>query len=98
MRMKTSTTQSLRLYELKQHKPWFHEEYLQPLVRRKDAKIQFTGSQPKQCRESKQCKALSLLTVQEKHLQDKINGFETNNYMKNIRESMTSTPELISKG
>jgi len=26
----------------------------------------FTESQPKQCRESKRCKALSLLTVQEK--------------------------------
>jgi hypothetical protein len=60
MRMKASPTQSVDLYELKQHKPWFHEEYLQPLVQRKQAKIQlFTGSQLKQCRESK-CKALSL--------------------------------------
>ena len=32
MRMKASATQSLGLYELKQHKPLFHEEYLQPLV------------------------------------------------------------------
>jgi hypothetical protein len=57
MRMEASPTQ----------KPWFHEEYLQPSVQRKQAKIQlFTVSQPKQCRESKQCKALSLLTVQEK--------------------------------
>jgi hypothetical protein len=39
-------------------KPHLHREYLQPLVRRKQAKIQlFTGSQPKQCRESKQFKA-----------------------------------------
>ena len=52
--MKASPTHSLRLCELKQHKPWFHEEYLQPLVQRKQAKIQlFTGSQPKQGRESK---------------------------------------------
>jgi hypothetical protein len=65
--MEASPTQSLGLYELKQHKPWFQEEYLQPSVQRKQAKIQlFTVSQPKQCRESKQCKALSLLTVQEK--------------------------------
>jgi hypothetical protein len=65
--MKASPTHSLCLYELKQHKPLFHEEYLQPLVQRKQAKIQlFSGFQPKQCRESKQCKALSLLTVQEK--------------------------------
>jgi hypothetical protein len=61
MRMKASPTQSLVLYELKQHKPWFHEEYLQPLVQRKQAKMQlFMGSKPKQWRESKQCKALSL--------------------------------------
>ena len=61
MRMKASPTHSPCLYELKQHKPWFHEEYLQPSVQRKQAKMQlFTESQPKQCRESKQCKALSL--------------------------------------
>ena len=59
MRIKASPTQSL--YELKQHKPWFHEEYLQPLVQRKQAKIQlFIGSQPKQCRESEQYTALKL--------------------------------------
>jgi hypothetical protein len=53
--------QGLQLYKLKQHKPWFHEEYLQLLVQWKQAKIQpVTGSQPKQCRETKQCKALSL--------------------------------------
>ena len=67
MRMKASPTQSLHLYELKQHKPWFREEYLQPVVQRKQAKIQvFTVSQTKHCRESKQLKALSLQTVQEK--------------------------------
>jgi hypothetical protein len=53
MRIKAAATQSLGLYELKQHKPWFHEEYLKPLVQRKQAKIQLvTGSQPIQCRES----------------------------------------------
>jgi len=67
MRMKASPKQHTDLHELKQHKPWFHEEYLQPLVQRKQAKLQlFTGSELKQCREAKQCKALSLLTVQEK--------------------------------
>ena len=39
MRMKASPTQSLGLYELKQHKPWFHKEYLQPFVERKQTKI-----------------------------------------------------------
>ena len=52
---------------MKQLKPWFHEEYLQPLVQRKQAKLQlFAASELKQCREFKQCKALNLLTVQEK--------------------------------
>jgi len=69
LRIKVSTTQNLILYELKQHKPWFHEEYSQILVQRKQGKVQlFTESQPKRRRESKQCKALSLKTVQEKNI------------------------------
>jgi len=63
--------------------PWFHEEYLQPLVQRKQDKIQlFTGSQPKRCRESKQCKAL-IDSSGEKYLKAKINELETKNYIKN---------------
>jgi len=51
IRMKVSAKQSLGLYELKQHKPWFGEEYLQLLEQRKQAKILLvTGSKPKQCR------------------------------------------------
>lgn len=61
MRMEASATQSLVLYELKQHKPWFHEEYLKHLVQRKQVKIQLvTGSQPKQCTVPKHCTAFSL--------------------------------------
>jgi hypothetical protein len=61
MGMKTSPTESLGLYDLKQHKPWFHEEYWERLVQIKQAKLQLvTGSQPKQCRESKKCTALGL--------------------------------------
>ena len=51
MRMKALAKQNLSQYELKQHKPWFHEEYLQLLDQRKKAKIQFVmGSKPKECR------------------------------------------------
>jgi hypothetical protein len=51
IRMKDSAKQSLGVYELKQHKPWFHGEYLQLLHQRKQAKIQLvTGSKPNQCR------------------------------------------------
>ena len=38
---KTSAKKSLGLYELKQHKPWFDEEYLGILDQRKQAKMQW---------------------------------------------------------
>jgi hypothetical protein len=38
---KTSAKDSLCLYELKQHTPWFHEECLQFLDKRKQDKIQW---------------------------------------------------------
>jgi hypothetical protein len=37
--IKTSTTESLGMHEMKQHKPWFDEEYLGILEQRKQAKI-----------------------------------------------------------
>ena len=50
-RMKASAKESLGLYELKQHISWFHEEYLQLLVQRKQAKIELvTGYKQKQGR------------------------------------------------
>jgi len=38
--IKTAPKESLGLYELKQHKPWFDEECLDFLDQRKQAKIQ----------------------------------------------------------
>ena len=38
--IKTSAKDSLGLHELKQHKPWFDEEYLVSLDQRKQAKMQ----------------------------------------------------------
>jgi dsDNA-specific endonuclease/ATPase MutS2 len=38
---KTSATENLGLYELKQHKPWFDEERLRFLDQRKQAKMQW---------------------------------------------------------
>jgi hypothetical protein len=37
--IKTSVKESPRLYELKQHKPWFDEEYSRFLEQRKQAKM-----------------------------------------------------------
>ena len=39
--IKTSATESLGMHEMKQHKPWFDEEYLGILDQRKQAKIQW---------------------------------------------------------
>ena len=39
--IKTSAKESLGLYELKQHKPWFYEEYLGVLYQGKQAKWQW---------------------------------------------------------
>jgi hypothetical protein len=37
--IKVAAKQSLGLHELKQHKAWFHEEYLQLFVQRKQDKM-----------------------------------------------------------
>ena len=59
--MKPSPTHSIGLYEIKEHKPWLQEEYLQSLVQRMQAKIQsFTGYHPKQFRQYKQGKVIKL--------------------------------------
>ena len=39
--IKTSAKNSLRLYELKQHKPWFNRECLRFLDQRKHAEVQW---------------------------------------------------------
>ena len=39
--IKTSAKESLGLYELKQHKPWFHEECVSFLYQKKQAKMQW---------------------------------------------------------
>jgi len=56
----------------------------------------FTGSQPKQFRESKQCKAL-IDSSGKKYLKAKINELETKNYIKNIRISDFSSRTDIVK-
>jgi len=43
----TSAKESLGWYEVKQHKPWFDEEYLGFLDRRKQAKMQWLQDPPK---------------------------------------------------
>ena len=47
MNIKTSAKRKLGLFELKQHKPWLHEEYLSFLDRRMQAEMQWLQD-PKQ--------------------------------------------------
>ena len=54
---KTSAKESLGVYELKLQKPQFHKEYLKFLDGRQQPKnAVVTGSKPKKCRQSKQCR------------------------------------------
>jgi hypothetical protein len=54
--MKTSA-ESVGLYELKQHKPWFDEECYDFQIKGIRLSALVTGSKPQQCRYSKHCKA-----------------------------------------
>jgi hypothetical protein len=49
--IKTSAKESLGLHEMKQHKPWFNEEYLGFFGSKEARKNEVgTGYKPKQCR------------------------------------------------
>ena len=54
--MQTSVKESLGLDEFKLNKPWLDEECLGFLYQRKRAIVMDTGSKPKHCRYSVQCK------------------------------------------
>jgi len=58
--MKASPTHIISLYEMKEYKPWFHEEYLQPLVQRKQAKYNWV----KRDQLDVTCLIISLLNAQ----------------------------------
>jgi hypothetical protein len=53
--IKTSAENSLGLYELKQHKPWFDEECLGFQIKGSRLKCSRYRIQTKQCKYSKQC-------------------------------------------
>ena len=88
--MKTSAKDSLGLYELKQHKPWFDEECLGFLDQRKQAKMQWLQD-PSQSsidninnirREARR----HFKNKMKAYLQSKIEEIETNGKLKNIRD------------
>jgi len=88
--IKTSAAESLHLYKLKQHKPWFDDECLSFLQRRKQAKMQWLQhpNQSNICNiNNVRCKASRHFRNMEKeYLKAKIDGLETNSKTKNIKD------------
>jgi len=88
--IKTSAKDSLGLQELKQHKPWLDEEYLDYLDQRKQAKMQWVRD-PSQSNvdnlNNARCEASRHFRNKKKaYLKAKIEEFETNSKIKNIRD------------
>jgi hypothetical protein len=87
---KTSTEESLGLFDLQHHKPWFDEESLGLLDQRKPAKMQWlqdpnqsnVGNLNKVIREANR----HFRKKDKEYLIAKINGLETNSKIRNIRD------------
>jgi len=52
---KDSVTKNLRVYDLKEHKPWFHEECTKLLYQRKEATLQWFLNPSQKWGQSEQC-------------------------------------------
>ncbi len=88
--IKTSAIESPGQHELKQHKPWFEEEFLHFLDQRKQAKMQWIQD-PSQSKvgnlNNVRLEGTRHLRNQKKaFLKAKIEEFETNSKIKNIRD------------
>ena len=87
--IRTSAKESLGLSELKQHKPWFHDECFF-LAQRKQAKMQWLQDPNKSNvgnLNNVRCEASRHFRNKTKeYLKAKIDELETNNKIKNIRD------------
>jgi hypothetical protein len=92
--IKISATESLGLYERKQHKPWFDEEFSTFLDQRKQAKMQWLQN-PKQ---SNVDNLNNVKREASRHFRDKkkeyLNELETNSKNKNIRDLYTGISDF----
>ena len=88
--IKISAKESLRLHELKQHKPWFDEECLHFLDERKKAKLQWAHDPIQRNVENlNNVRREARTHFREKmkaYLKAKIESLETNRKIKNIRD------------
>ena len=96
--IKTSAKKSLRLHELKQHKPWFDDEHLGFLDQRKQAKMQWVQD-PSQSNVDKLNNVRREVSrhfrnKEEAYLRAKIEELENNSKIKNIRALYTGINEF----
>jgi len=88
--MKTLAKEDLGLYEVKQHKPWFDEEWLGFLDQRKQAKMQWLQD-PKQSNldnlnNVRRDASRHFRNKKKAYLKGKIEELETNSKIQNIRD------------
>ena len=89
--IKTSATESLGLYELKQHKPWFGEECLGFLDQRKQTKMQWLQDPSQSNADNLNNNVRHEISrhfrnKKKEYLKAKIDELETNCKIKNIRD------------
>jgi hypothetical protein len=87
--IKTSATESLGMHEMKQHKPWFDEECLGILDKRKQAKMQWIQD-PRQSNEDNlnnvgRDASRHFRNKKKAYLRAKIEEIQTNRKINNIR-------------
>jgi hypothetical protein len=87
--IKTSAAESLHLYKLKQHKPWYDEECLGFLQQTKQAKMQWL-QHPNQSNiynlNNVRYATRHFSNMEKEYLKSKIYELETNSKTKNIRD------------
>ena len=87
---KTSAKESLGLYEVKQHKPWFDEECLHFLDERNQAKLQWVQDPSQRNVDNlnnvRREASGHLRNKKKAYLKAKIQDLETKSKIKNIRE------------
>ncbi len=88
--IKTSAKESLCLHELKQHKPWFDEEFLHFLDERKQAKLQWVQDPSQRNVDNlnnvRHESSRHFRNKKKAYLKAKIEDLETNSMIKNVRD------------
>ena len=96
--IKTSSKESLCPHELKQHKPWFDEECLHFLYERKQAKLQWVQDPSQRNVDNvnnvRREASRHFKNTIKAYLKGKIEDFETDSKIKNIRDLYTGISDF----